>query len=110
MKLIKAYVREFMLHKVIDALKDLKAPRITVTDVKALGDEIDHRELGLSGKVGSFTKMAKVELICNDQCAKRVSRAIMSNARTGHEGDGMVTISAIGKAISITTGKRAIKG
>jgi nitrogen regulatory protein P-II 1 len=110
MKLIKAYVREFMVHKVIDILKDLKAPRITVVDVNALGDEIDHTQLGLSAELGTYTKMAKIELICNNECAKRVIKAIIDNARTGHKGDGIIAVSPIEEAISIRTGKKAING
>ncbi len=110
MKLIKAYVREFMVHRVIDALKDLKVPRITVVDVKALGDEIDHTQLGLSAEVGTYTKMAKLELICNDECARRVQKTIIETARTGHKGDGIMAISPVEEAISIRTGKKAIKG
>lgn len=37
MKLIKAYIRTFMADEVINALKELKAPRISAIDVKALG-------------------------------------------------------------------------
>ena len=110
MKLIKAYVREFMAHKVIDALRDLKAPRITVVDVKALGDEIDHAQLGLSAKVGTYTKMAKLEIICNDECAERVQKTILATARTGHKGDGIIAVSHIEEAVSIRTGERAIEG
>lgn len=110
MKLVKAYVRDYMVHKVVDALKDLKAPRVTVMDAKALGDEIGHMQLGLSAEVGTYTRMAKIELICTDACAKRVKNAILKTARTGHKGDGIVAISSIGEAVSIRTGKKAIKG
>lgn len=51
MKLIKAYVRSFMASKVIDALKVLKALRMTVIDIKALGDEISHEQLEVSADI-----------------------------------------------------------
>ena len=111
MKLIKAYVRSFMASKVVSALKDLKAPRMTVLDAKALGDEIGHESLEVSAKVGStYTRMVKIELICNDECAERVKKTIRIVARTGHKGDGLVAVSRVEEAIGIRTGKKAIKG
>jgi nitrogen regulatory protein PII len=53
--------------------------------------------------------MAKIELICNDECAKRVQKTIIETARTGHKGDGIVAISPIEEAISIRTGKKQLK-
>jgi nitrogen regulatory protein PII len=40
MKLIKAYIRTFMVDDVICALKQIGAPRLTAIDVRALGDEV----------------------------------------------------------------------
>lgn len=45
-----------MVHKVIETLKNMKASWITVVDVKALGDGIDHTQLGLSAEVGIHKK------------------------------------------------------
>jgi nitrogen regulatory protein P-II 1 len=110
MKLVKAYVRDFIINKVITALKALKAPRMTIMDAKALGDEIGHEMLDISAKVGStYTKMVKIELICTDACVNRVKNTIIAAARTGHKGDGLIAISPVEEAISIRTGKKAIK-
>lgn len=51
MKLLKAYVRTFMADGVINALQELKAPRISVIDVKALGDEDSTRSACDIGRV-----------------------------------------------------------
>lgn len=111
MKLIKAYVRSFMASKVLDALKALKAPRMTVIDIKALGDEISYEQLEVSAKLGStYTAMVKIELICNDECIKRIKDTIIRAAKTGYKGDGLIAISPVKEAISIRTGKKAIKG
>lgn len=110
MKLIKAYVRTFMASQVLDKLKALKAPRVTVIDAKALGDEISHDDLEISAKLGStYTTMVKIELICSDECAKRVKDTIIAAARTGHKGDGLIATSPVEEATSIRTGKKAIK-
>lgn len=109
MKLIKAYVRTFMVDKVVDALKELKAPRISAIDVKALGDEINPDHLEISAELGStYTTMVKIELICTDECAERVKGTILKHARTGYKGDGLITISPVEEAISIRTGKNGI--
>jgi nitrogen regulatory protein P-II 1 len=114
MKLIKAYVRRYMVPKVIEALKALNVPRISAVHVEALhGDEVpDHHfesEEGFNAG-GSYTKMIKLELICNDECIERVKETILKTAKTGYKGDGMIAVSPVDEAINIRTGKSAIKG
>ena len=109
MKLLTAYVRTFMAGKVLDALKELKAPRISAIDVKALGDEINPDQLEISADLGStYTTMVKIELICTDECVERVKETILKQARTGYKGDGLITISPVEEALSIRTGKNDI--
>jgi len=109
MKLVKAYVRTFMADEVINALKELKAPRISAIDVKALGDEINPGQLEISAELGStYTTMVKIELICTDACVERVKEILLKHARTGYKGDGLIAISPVEEAISIRTGKDGI--
>ena len=109
MKLVKAYVRRFLTDDVISALKDLKAPRLTTIDVKALGDEIDPKEMQISVELSStYTTMVKIELICTDECVERVKETILKHANTGYKGDGLISISPVEEAISIRTGKNGI--
>ncbi len=109
MKLVKAYIRTFMAEDVINALKDLKAPRITAIDVKALGDEIDPNDLKISAELSStYTTMVKIEIICTDDCVKRVRETILKYARSGYKGDGLIAISPVEEAISIRTGKNGV--
>jgi nitrogen regulatory protein PII len=109
MKLLKAYIRTFMADNVIDALKRLKAPRLTAIDVKALGDEVDPDDLKISTELSStYTTMVKIELICTDACVERVKDTILKHARTGHKGDGLIAVSPIEEAISIRSGKDGV--
>ncbi|NIM89424.1 MAG: P-II family nitrogen regulator [Candidatus Aminicenantes bacterium] len=109
MKLIKAYIRTFMVDEVVSALKELKAPRLSAIEVKALGDEIDPDQLEISAKLGStYTAMVKIELICTDECVERVKETILNHARTGYKGDGLIAIFPVEDAISIRTGKNGI--
>lgn len=109
MKLVKAYVRTFMADEVINALRELKAPRFSAIDVKTLGDEIHPDRLEISAELGStYTKMVKIEIICSDGCTERIVKKILKHARTGYKGDGLIAISPVDEAISIRTGKKEI--
>ena len=110
MKLIRAYVRNFISGRVLGELRALNAPRMTVISVKDLGDEIPHEKLAVSAELGStYTTMVKIELICNDDCAERIKDTIIKAARIGHKGDGLIAVSSVEEAINIKTGDRAMK-
>lgn len=106
MKLIKAYIRTYMSEKVIHALKDIGAPRLTAIDIRALGDEINPKHLEISAEhVGTYTTMVKLEIVCNEKDVKKTVETILSNARTGYKGDGIIVISPVENLTSIRTGK-----
>jgi nitrogen regulatory protein P-II 1 len=111
MKLIKAYVRTYMVAQVLDALKSVKPLRATVLDVKALGDEVSHEQLEISAELGNtYTTMAKIELVCSADLAEKIRDTIVEKARTGYKGDGLVAISPIEEAVSIRTGEKTLEG
>jgi nitrogen regulatory protein PII len=111
MKLLRAYVRHHKAMEVIDALRHLKAPRVTATTVMAVGDEVDPKELHLSSDLGiTYTNMVKIELICNDECVEMVKETILTVARTGLQGDGLIATSPVEEALSIRTREPAIEG
>ncbi len=106
MKLITAYIRRFLVDDVIKALKDLKIPRFSAIDVKTVGDEIPPGKLKISAELGStYTTMVKLEILCSDDCLKRIKETIFKHARTGYKGDGLVAVYPVEEAISIRTGK-----
>jgi nitrogen regulatory protein P-II 1 len=107
MKLIKAYIRNYMADKVIHALEDIGAPRLTAIDIRALGDEINPKHLEISSQhAGTYTTMVKLEIVCNTKDTQKLVAAILKNARTGYRGDGIIIISPIEKVINIRTGER----
>ena len=111
MKLIKAYIRTFMADDVIRALKDLKIHRLTTIDVKKVGDEIETDQLAISAELGStYTTMVKLELVCNDDCVPMACDIIRENARTGHKGDGLITVSPLEEVIRIRSGGERPEG
>ena len=106
MKLIKAYIRTYMSGKVIHALEEIGAPRLTAIDIRALGDEINPKHLEISSKhAGSYTTMVKLEIVCSDGDVQKTIDTILKNARTGYKGDGIVIISPVEKVIKVRTGE-----
>lgn len=98
MKLIKAYVRDFMASKVVNALKNSNASPITVMGAPALGDIIGHQGLETLAKVGcTHTKMVRIELICNDESLEKIKDTITRTARAGHKGDGLIAFFQLRK-------------
>lgn len=106
MKLIKAYIRTYMADKVIHALEEIGAPRLTAIDIRALGDEINPKHLEISSKhAGTYTTMVKLEIFCAAKEIEKTVNTILKNARTGYKGDGIIIISPIEKVLNIRTGK-----
>lgn len=113
MKLVKAYVRRYMLSHVIEALKELDVPRVAVVHIEAIyGEEVPEQpfqnEKGFDKDAGeSYTKMIKLELVCDTRRARRVKKIILKVAKTGYKGDGLVVISPVEETVNIRTGKAA---
>lgn len=110
MKLIKAYVRTNMSDRVIHALKEMGAPRLTAIDTRVMGDEIDPHHLEVSSAhAGTYTTMVKLEIVCNDDQVERIRDIIVEKARTGYKGDGIVVISPVDEAVGIREGRISTK-
>lgn len=106
MKLIKAYIRTYMSDKVIHALEDIGAPRLTAIDIRALGDEINPEHIEISAEhAGTYTTMVKLEIVCSEKDVNKIARTILDNARTGYKGDGIIIVSPVENLTSIRTGK-----
>jgi len=100
MKEIKAYIREAMVDRVIDALAKLPGPPgVTVLQVQAYG----HRP---GGDTLEPARMAKLEVDVADDGLDRVVETILESARTqtGHPGDGKVYVSDLAGAYRISDG------
>jgi nitrogen regulatory protein P-II 1 len=109
-KLIKAYVRTYMSDKVIHALREIGAPRLTAIDIRVMGDEIDPHHLEISSAhAGTYTTMVKLEIVCSDDQVDRIRDIIIKNARTGYKGDGIVVISPVDEAVGIRDGRLSTK-
>lgn len=102
MKEIKAYVRLFMLDKITKALKTIPVSGMSVTKVSGFGKEKDELEPDVE-ELTDFTPKAKIEIVCHDKEVSQIVEIIKNTAYTGRQGDGMIFISRIDEAISISS-------
>ena len=106
MKLITAVIKPFKLDDVREALSEVGAQGITVTEVKGFGRQKGHTELYRGAEyVVDFLPKIKIEVGVTDDLADRVVEVISRAANTGKVGDGKIFISNIEQAIRIRTGE-----
>jgi nitrogen regulatory protein P-II 1 len=106
MRLVTALVKPFKLDDVKDALTQLGLPGITITESKGFGRQRGHTEVyrGAEYKV-EFVPKVRIEVLTDDDEARRVADTIVEAARTGQIGDGKVWISPVDTIIRVRTGE-----
>ena len=106
MKLLKAFVRTRQVDDVIGALRVAKAPGITVSRVHGVGYGYDPLLFTLSpSELSKAPEVARVEVVCDDEDAQRLVDTVVDVARTGSQGDGIVFITDVQRAVKIRTGE-----
>jgi nitrogen regulatory protein P-II 1 len=109
MKEIKAYVRLSKVDDVIHALRSSGAPGITVTRVHGVGHGYEPYLFTLApSELKKTPEVAKVEVVCTDDCADAAVTVIVEAARTGDPGDGIVFVTPVKRAVKIRTGGEAL--
>jgi nitrogen regulatory protein P-II 1 len=84
MKKIEAIVKPFKLDEVREALSELGATGLTVTEVKGFGRQKGHTELYRGAEyVVDFLPKVKVEVVLPDAMVERAVEAIVKAAHTG---------------------------
>ncbi len=106
MKLVSAIINPFKLDDVREALSDIGATGITVTEVKGFGRQKGHTETyrGAEYQV-EFLPKVKVEVAVDDSEITPVIEAISGAAETGRIGDGKIFVFDFVGAIRIRTGE-----
>ena len=106
MKLIIAVIKPFKLTDVKDALGELGAIRMTVSEVKGFGRQKGHTEpyRGSEYQV-DFLPKVKIEVAVSDALAEQVIEAIETSSRTGKIGDGKVFVYDLEHVVRIRTGE-----
>ncbi len=105
MKEIKAYIRVVKVDDVIHALRAGGAPGITVARVHGVGYGYEAYLFTLApSELKKTSEVAKLEVVCEDDCADAAVRIIVNAARTGDPGDGIVFVTPVERAVKIRSG------
>ncbi len=106
MKLIAAVIKPFKLDDVREALSEVGAQGITVTEVKGFGRQKGHTELYRGAEyVVDFLPKIKIEVGVTDDLTERVIEAITRAANTSKVGDGKIFVYDLEGAVRIRTGE-----
>jgi nitrogen regulatory protein P-II 1 len=107
MRKIEAIIKPFKLDEVKQALTELGASGLTVTEVKGFGRQKGHTELYRGAEyVVDFLPKVKIEVVLDDAIVARAIEVIERAAKTGRIGDGKVFVAPVDEVIRIRTGER----
>ncbi len=106
MKIVTAIVKPFKLDDVKEALSEIGLAGITISEVKGFGRQRGHTEVYRGAEYTvEFVPKVCIEVLTDDDDARRVADAIVNAARTGQIGDGKVWISPVDTIIRVRTGE-----
>ncbi|GMR17797.1 MAG: nitrogen regulatory protein P-II [Gammaproteobacteria bacterium] len=106
MKKIEAIIKPFKLDDVREALSEVGASGLTVTEVKGFGRQKGHTELYRGAEyVVDFLPKVKIELVINEDRVNQCIETITNAARTGKIGDGKIFVTTVEKVVRIRTGE-----
>lgn len=106
MKLLKAYIRTAKVDEVIRSLETAGAPGITVSRVHGIGYGYDATSFTLApSEFKRAPEVTKVEVVCADGDADALLQALSFGARTGSQGDGIVFVTEVVRAVRIRSGE-----
>lgn len=104
MKEVKAFVKPFKLNDILNQLLEAGYPNITVSIAEGTGN-FKSEESSLSTHFSiTDSKVAKIEIVCNDIDVERIIGIISSKGRTGNPGDGIIYVSEVDKVYKVSTG------
>src|SRR5213594_1287978 len=87
MKKVEAIIKPFKLDEVKDALAEVGAAGMTVTEVKGFGRTGGKKEVYRgSAYVVDFVPKVKIEIIVKDEMVHQVIETVTNSARTGRIG------------------------
>jgi len=106
MKLLRAFIRTSQVDDVIRALEAAGCPGITVSRVHGVGYGYDPMLFTLSpSEYRKTLEVTKVEVVCQDADADGLLGALTGAARTGSQGDGIVFVTPVERAVKVRTGE-----
>ncbi len=109
MKMISAIIKPFKLDEVREALADLGATGITVTEVKGFGRQKGHTELYRGAEyVVDFLPKLRVDVVLPAGMVEAAIDAIIKAAYTGKIGDGKIFVTPVEQVVRIRTGESGV--
>lgn len=107
MKKIEAVIRHFKLEEIKNALNDVGAAGMTVTEVKGFGRQKGHTEMYRGTEYAiDFVPKVKIEVVCTDDAAQSIIDTIVIKAQTGQMGDGKIFVTVLEEVIRVRTGEK----
>jgi len=104
MQMIVAYIRPRMQDAVVEALRRMKVPGASFSDIDGFGLEPDQEgQASYDEIVSPYADKLKLEVVCTDERGDELVDAIAQAARTGRRGDGKVYVLPVVQAIDIRT-------
>jgi nitrogen regulatory protein P-II 1 len=106
MKMVVAYIKPARLDEVKEALKEAGVTGLSVSEVRGFGRQRGHTEVyrGQEYEI-DFVPKVRIEILCDDEAAARITDTIMAAARTGKIGDGKIVVMPAEQVIRIRTGE-----
>jgi nitrogen regulatory protein P-II 1 len=103
---VEAVIRPQKLDDVQNALHEIGAHGLTVTDVRGAGKQkgFTHQYRGAEYSVNLIQKV-KIEIVVPDNEARLVAQTIAKAAHTGDIGDGKIFLVPVGDVMRIRTGE-----
>ncbi len=106
MKKIIAYIRHEKADLVINKLEEAGVKGMTLLDANALAEWADKDAFSFSIEyVQKYSKVVKIEMICNNERSDKLVDIISKHAHTGKSGDGWIFVIPVEKAVRIKTGE-----
>ena len=105
MKEIKAFIRPNKVTKIVEQLKAGGFENITVSEAEGTG-KFQDKTAFVSQKFSiTDSKIAKLEIVIEDNQIGRVVNIISEYGRTVNPGDGIIYVSCVDKVYRVKTGK-----
>ena len=110
MKKIEAIIKPFKLNDVKQALNDIGAQGMTVSEVKGFGRQKGHTEIYRGSEYTvDFLPKLRIDIVLADELVPTAVQAIVKAAKTGKIGDGKIFVIPVEDAIRIRTEERGEK-
>ena len=105
MKVLKAFVKPFKVNDILNQLLQAGFPNITVSMAEGTG-HFNSEESSISTHFSiTDSKVAKIEIVCNENDVDKIVGIISQKGRTGNPGDGIICVSEIEKVYKVKTGQ-----